>query len=104
MLLLRDIPDATPQEEVEALFQGEGVPDVKGRVEYSMNNNWMIRFDNEADTACAYQFVINKTFNGKPIYVSSASVTAAILSHSSAISDIHCTDILLHLLMFTNLS
>ena len=54
---------------MEALFDGEGIPEVKGRVEYAFNSNWYVRFDSERDAYSAYQFVINRTFNGKPIYV-----------------------------------
>ena len=69
ILILRDIPEDTSREEVEALFDGEGLPEVKGRVEYAINSNWYVRFDSESDAYTAYQFVINKTFNGRPIHV-----------------------------------
>ncbi|KAI6646194.1 La-related protein 4-like isoform X2 [Oopsacas minuta] len=78
ILILRDIPEDTSPEEIEALFEGEGVPDVKGRVEFAINSNCYIRFDSEADASSAYQFVINKTYNGKPIYPRIKSASSSL--------------------------
>ena len=70
ILILRDIPEDTPLEEIEALFDEEGLPDVRGRVEFAINNNCYVRFDSETDAQTAFHSVINKSFNGSPIYVS----------------------------------
>ncbi|KAM6977773.1 la ribonucleoprotein 4Aa [Aplochiton taeniatus] len=68
IIILREVPETTPVEEVEALFKNDNCPKVIS-VEFAHNNNWYITFQSDTDAQKAHGYLREevKTFQGKPI-------------------------------------
>ncbi|XP_041712750.2 la-related protein 4-like isoform X2 [Coregonus clupeaformis] len=68
IIILREVPETTPVEEVESLFKNDNCPKVIS-VEFAHNNNWYITFQSDTDAQQAHRYLREevKTFQGKPI-------------------------------------
>ncbi|XP_043939411.1 la-related protein 4 [Protopterus annectens] len=68
IIILREVPETTPVEEVKSLFKNENCPKVIA-CEFAHNNNWYITFQSDTDAQQAYRYLREevKTFQGKPI-------------------------------------
>ncbi|KAM9342677.1 la ribonucleoprotein 4Aa isoform 2-T2 [Pholidichthys leucotaenia] len=68
IIILREVPETTPVEEVESLFKNDNCPKVIS-VEFAHNNNWYITFQSDTDAQQAHKYLREevKTFQGKPI-------------------------------------
>jgi len=68
IVILREIPDSTPLEEVKGLFSGKNCPKLIS-CEFAHNNSWYVTFENDEDAQKAYRFLREEVreFQGKPI-------------------------------------
>jgi len=88
-------------QEVEALFHGDGCPPFLDCV-FAHNDSWYVTFSNEEEAHRAYLYLREtvRTFQGKPIMVSSfmladatvaMTLSADFVAHSSFSSDLLVT-------------
>lgn len=68
IVILREIPDNTPVDDVKNIFQGENCPRFIS-CEFAHNNSWYITFESDEDAQRAFRYLREevKEFQGKPI-------------------------------------
>ncbi|CAG06747.1 unnamed protein product, partial [Tetraodon nigroviridis] len=68
IIILREVPETTPVEEVEALFKSENCPEVLS-AKFAHNSNWYITFQSDMDAQKAFKYLREevKVFQGRPI-------------------------------------
>eukprot|EP00112_Aurelia_sp_Birch-Aquarium-sp1_P005432 Seg1617.7 transcript_id=Seg1617.7/GoldUCD/mRNA.D3Y31 product="La-related protein 4" protein_id=Seg1617.7/GoldUCD/D3Y31 len=68
IVILREIPDSTPIQEIEDLFNSPNCPKYIN-CEFAHNNSWYVTFDTEEDAQKAYRYLREdvRNFRGKPI-------------------------------------
>jgi la-related protein 4 len=68
VLILREISDQTPKQDIENLFNSDSCPKFVS-CEFAFNSSWYVTFDSDEDAQQAYKYLREdvKEFQGKPI-------------------------------------
>ncbi|XP_045598119.1 mucin-5AC isoform X5 [Procambarus clarkii] len=68
IVILREIPESTPVDEIESMFKSDECPKVVS-CEFVHNSSWYVTFESDEDAQKAYWFLrgVVKTFKGNPI-------------------------------------
>ncbi|CAB3365114.1 Hypothetical predicted protein [Cloeon dipterum] len=68
IVILREVSESTPTEEIEKLFTGENCPKCVS-CEFAHNSSWYVTFESDEDAQRAYRFLREekRMFQGKPI-------------------------------------
>ncbi|KAM9408218.1 la-related protein 4 [Pholidichthys leucotaenia] len=83
VIILREVPESTPVEEVERLFKSKSCPKVLN-VEFAHNSSWYITFQSDVDALQAHKYLREevKTFQGKPIMARIKAIITFIENNS----------------------
>jgi len=65
-LILRDIPDSVPEDDIKSIFQIPGCP-APVKVRSDIGDTWFVQFNTEAECQDAMLAVMGTTFQGKPL-------------------------------------
>ncbi|XP_071522733.1 uncharacterized protein Larp4B isoform X4 [Panulirus ornatus] len=68
IVILREIPESTPVEDIESMFKSEECPKMVS-CEFVHNSSWYVTFESDEDAQKAYWYLrgVVKTFKDKPI-------------------------------------